>query len=243
MTPPDADPPEERLQKILARAGLGSRRVCEDLIRAGRVTVNGGVVGLGGRAGVGDRIEVDGIPVHRDPSLVYYLLHKPAGVVSTAKDPQGRPTVVSLVPPDTRVFPVGRLDAETEGLIILTNDGELTNLLTHPRHGVPKEYLVHVQGVPSRSALRRLREGVPLDDGLTAPAEVSMPQEGVLRLTIHEGRNRQVRRMCDAVGHPVLRLVRVRIARLTDSSLQAGHWRHLDAAEVRALYQATTDGP
>ncbi len=242
MTPADPDM-EERLQKILARAGLGSRRVCEDLIRHGRVTVNGVVADLGGRARPQDRVEVDGLPVHRDPSLVYYLLHKPAGVVSTAKDPHGRVTVVSLVPDDRRVFPVGRLDADTEGLIILTNDGELTNLLTHPRHGVPKEYLVHVEGTPSRSALRRLREGVELEDGPTAPAEVSMPQEGLLRLTIHEGRNRQVRRMCEAVGHPVLRLVRVRIAHLTDPSLQAGAWRHLDPSEVRGLYRAATAEP
>lgn len=236
----DAAPSPERLQKIMARAGMASRRVCEDMISAGRVKLNGEVATLGDRAVLEDRIEVDGVPLLRDPSLVHYLLHKPAGVVSTADDPQGRQTVVDLVPDERRVFPVGRLDTDTEGLIVLTNNGELTHLLTHPSFGVPKEYLAHVEGVPSRSALRQLREGVELDDGVTAPADVSMPQDGMLRLTIHEGRNRQVRRMCEAVGHPVIRLVRVRIGPVADPKLTAGEWRELDAEEVRSLYASIT---
>ena len=140
-----------------------------------------------------------------------------------------------------RVYPVGRLDADSEGLIILTNDGDLTHRLTHPSFGVPKEYLVHVEGVPQRSALRKLREGLQLEDGMTAPAQVSMPEKGLLRMTIHEGRNRQVRRMCAAGGHPVIRLVRVRIGPVTDSSLAAGSWLELSSEEVRSLYQASAN--
>jgi 23S rRNA pseudouridine2605 synthase len=228
----------ERLQKILSRAGLASRRLAEEMIAAGRVTLNGSVATLGDKAGDGDRIEVDAIPVVTDTSVVHYLLHKPAGVVSTADDPQGRQTVVDLVASDERVYPVGRLDFDTEGLIIVTNDGDLTHRLTHPSFGVPKEYLAHVENTPSRSALRTLREGVELDDGMTAPARVSMPQPGLLRIIIHEGRNRQVRRMCEAVGHPVKRLVRVRIGPISDPSLEAGHWRELSREEVRSLYAA-----
>ena len=231
----------ERLQKVLARSGIASRRVSEDLIEAGRVTVNGQVATLGDKVGESDRIELDGIPVLTDPDLVHYLLNKPRDVVSTAQDPEGRSTVVDLVPTDTRVFPVGRLDADSEGLIIVTNDGDLTQRLTHPSFGVAKEYLAHVEGVPSPSALRRLREGIELEDGPTAPAEVSMPQDGALRLVIHEGRNRQVRRMCAAIGHPVLRLVRVRIGPITDPSLAAGEWRNLTSDEVHSLYEASTN--
>ena len=172
--------------------------------------------------------------------LVYYLLNKPAGVVSTAKDTHGRPTVVDLVPAEPRVYPVGRLDAETEGLLLLTNDGELTNRLTHPRYGVEKEYLANVEPAPVYPrSLRLLRDGVELEDGLTAPARVSQPEPGLLRITIHEGRNRQVRRMCEAVGHTVVRLVRVRIGPLTDRRLRPGEWRPLDPAEVRQLISAT----
>jgi 23S rRNA pseudouridine2605 synthase len=211
------------------------------LIEAGRVSINGKLATLGDKAGESDRIELDGIPVLRDPDLVHYLLHKPRDVVSTAQDPEGRETVVDLVPADTRVFPIGRLDADSEGLIVLTNDGDLTQRLTHPSFGVPKEYLAHVEGMPSRSALRRLREGIELEDGLTAPAEVSMPHDGLLRLVIHEGRNRQVRRMCAAIGHPVLRLVRVRIGPITDPSLAAGEWRDLSRKEIRSLYEASTN--
>ena len=230
----------ERLQKVMAQAGLGSRRACEELIAAGRVGVNGLPAVLGRRVDVRqDRITVDGIPVAVAPGLVYYLLNKPAGVVSTASDPQGRPTVTGLVPAEPRVFPVGRLDAESEGLIILTNDGELTHRLTHPSFGVEKEYIVSVEGVPSAGTLRRLREGVDLSDGRTAPAKVSAAGPGVLRVTVHEGRNRQVRRMGEAVGHPVTRLVRTRIGPLRVGSLRPGTWRPLTVEEVRALERAT----
>jgi 23S rRNA pseudouridine2605 synthase len=230
----------ERLQKVLAAAGYGSRRVCEELIADGRVTVNGDVAVLGRRVDpAADRIEVDGHPAPTRPGLVHYLLNKPRGVVSTAKDTHGRPTVIDLVPPEPRVFPVGRLDADTEGLLVLTNDGDLAQLLTHPSHGVEKEYLVHVAAGPlSAGELRRLRDGVELDDGFTAPAQVSQPEPGVLRITIHEGRNRQVRRMCDAVGHPVQRLVRVRVGSLVDRRLKPGAWRPLTTEEVRTLYES-----
>ncbi|MBW3615096.1 MAG: rRNA pseudouridine synthase [Actinobacteria bacterium] len=237
-------PAGERLQKVLARTGLASRRACEELIAEGRVTVNAEVAELGRRVDpLVDVIEVDGALVPVAPGLVHYLLNKPAGVVSTAADTHGRSTVVDLVPADPRVFPVGRLDADTEGLIVLTNDGELAHRLTHPSFGVEKEYLAHVEGGPGPSALRRLRDGVELDDGPTAPAKVARVDAGVLRITIHEGRNRQVRRMCEAVGHPVLRLVRTRIGPLADRRLKPGEWRPLEAGEVRALAAAATPGP
>jgi 23S rRNA pseudouridine2605 synthase len=231
----------ERLQKVLARAGLGSRRVCDDLIAAGRVSVDGEVAVLGRRVDPErDHIELDGVPVVTQQGLVYYLLNKPTHTVTTADDPEGRPTVVALVPGEPRVFPVGRLDWETEGLLILTNDGELTQRLTHPSHGVEKEYLVEVEGVPSRGALRRLREGVELDDGPSAPAQVRLVQErgdhAAIEIVIHEGRNRQVRRMCDEIGHPVRRLVRTRIGNLVDRELAPGTWRELQQDEVRGLY-------
>jgi len=231
----------ERLQKVLARAGIASRRASEEMIQAGRVTINGQIAALGDKVADSDRIELDGIPVLRDPNLVHYLLHKPRDVVSTASDNENRQTVVDLVPSAIRVYPVGRLDADSEGLIILTNDGDLTHRLTHPSFGVPKEYLVHVEGIPQRSALRSLREGIQLEDGMTAPAQVSMPDQRLLKITIHEGRNRQVRRMCAAIGHPVVRLVRVRIGPITDSSLTAGSWRELTNEEVRSLYQAAAN--
>jgi 23S rRNA pseudouridine2605 synthase len=228
-----------RLQKVLARAGFGSRRVCDDLIADGRVAVNGEIAELGRRIDAEtDRVEVDGVAVSVRPGLVYYLLNKPTGVVTTADDPQGRPTVVGLVPDDPRVFPVGRLDIDTEGLLLLTNDGDLTHRLTHPSFGVEKEYLAQVDGDPSPLEVRKLREGVALDDGVTAPAKASTPSPGVLRITIHEGRNRQVRRMCDAIGHPVRRLVRTRIGPLSDRSLAPGDWRSLTLDEVRALERA-----
>src|SRR6478752_3329508 len=162
-------------------------------------------------------------------------MKKPVDVITTADDPQGRPTVVDVVPTEPRVYPVGRLDADTEGLLLLTNDGELTHRLTHPSFGVDKEYLAHVEGSPSRGALRSLREGVELDDGITAPASASLVGDDVIRLVIHEGRNRQVRRMCEAVGHPVRRLVRVRIGPLRDARLKPGEWRALTAAELIQL--------
>lgn len=230
-------PQGERLQKVLAARGFGSRRVCEEIIAAGRVRVNDEVASLGRRVDVDvDRVTVDGEPIGIRPDLVYYLLNKPAGVVTTADDPQGRPTIVELVPTEPRVFPVGRLDIDTEGLILLTNDGDFAQAIAHPSHGVDKEYLAHVHnGTVAPSALRRLREGVELDDGRTAPADVSQPEPGVLRITIHEGRNRQVRRMCEAVGHPVSRLVRVRIGPIVDRGLGPGEWRELRLDEVRAL--------
>jgi 23S rRNA pseudouridine2605 synthase len=236
----------ERLQKVLARAGLGSRRVCEELIADGRVTVNGEVARLGRRVDPDrDAVALDGVSVIVRDDLVYYLLNKPTGYVSTASDPEGRPTVVDLVPETPRVFPVGRLDSDTEGLLLLTNDGDLTHLLTHPRFGVVKTYLAEVEGDPAPAAVRALREGVELDDGLTAPARVTVVQRrgdtAAVELGIHEGRNRQVRRMCEAVGHPVVRLVRTRIGPLRDGSLKPGTWRALTQAEVRRLYEAASD--
>ncbi len=231
----------ERLQKVLAQAGLGSRRACEELIEEGRVTVNGEVAILGRRVETAaDQVAVDGVVIGVAPGLVYYLLNKPRGVVSTAADPQGRPTVVQLVPDDARVYPVGRLDTDTEGLLLLTNDGELTHRLTHPSFGVEKEYLVEVEGEPTRGTLRILREGVALDDGITAPAKVSAVAPSLLKVVIHEGRNRQVRRMCEAVGHPVQRLVRTRIGPLRDASLEPGAWRALTVDEVRTLERAAS---
>lgn len=239
-----AEIPGERLQKVLASRGWGSRRVCEELIADGKVTVNGEVAVLGRRVDPAvDLIEIDGVPVGIRPDLVYYLLNKPTGVVTTAKDPQRRPTVVQLVPDEPRVFSVGRLDADSEGLLLLTNDGELANRIAHPSSSVDKEYLVTVRtngGRPvSPAAIRALREGVELDDGMTAPAKVSQLDPGVLRITLHEGRNRQIRRMGDAVGHPVTRLVRVRIGPLTDRRLKPGEWRHLTGDEVKDLARAT----
>ena len=223
---------EERVQRALARAGYGSRRACELLIRDGRVTV-------------GDRVDAERETVRVDGRLVlfgqesvYLLLNKPAGVVTTASDPQGRRTVLDLITSSVRVFPVGRLDRNSEGLLLLTNDGRLAHLLTHPSSHVPKEYLVQVSGDPSAADIRRLREGVLLDDGMTSPAQVSRVAPGVLRLVIHEGRNRQVRRMCSAVGHEVQRLVRTRIGPIHDASLPPGSWRALSALEVRRLVES-----
>jgi 23S rRNA pseudouridine2605 synthase len=213
------------------------------LISAGRVKVNGQTATLG-RKVYPDRdvVEVDGVALTVRPGLVCYLLNKPAGVVTTASDPQGRQTVVDLVPTDPRVFAVGRLDASTEGLLLLTNDGDLAQRLAHPSFGVEKEYLAEVAGVPAPGALRRLRQGVELDDGPSAPAKVGAVAPGVLRIVVHEGRNRLVRRMCEAVGHPVRRLVRTRIGPISDPSLRPGSWRALTVAEVRALESASA-GP
>lgn len=237
-------PQGERLQKVLAAHGFGSRRVGEEMIAAGRVRVNGVVAELGRRVDVEkDLVEVDGVPIGVRPGLVYYLLNKPTGVVTTASDPQGRPTVMDLVPGEPRVFSVGRLDLDTEGLLLLTNDGDLANRIAHPSHGVEKEYLAEVSGGEvSGGALRRLRDGVELDDGVTAPAKVTQPEPGVLRITIHEGRNRQVRRMCDAVGHPVSRLVRVRVGPISDRALRPGAWRELTVEELRQLTAAVAGG-
>ncbi len=188
-----------------------------------------------------DLIEIDGAPVGVRPDTVYYLLNKPVDVISTAVDTHGRETVVDLVPEEPRVYPVGRLDADSEGLLLLTNDGELTNRITHPSFGLEKEYLVHVDcsaaGV-SNTAISRLRNGIELEDGMTAPAEVSQLQPGVLRVVIHEGKNRQIRRMCDEVGYSVVRLVRVRIGPLIDRHLLPGQWRHLTSTEVKSLIES-----
>jgi len=232
-------PGTERIQKLLARSGIGSRRRCDDLVASGRVTVDGVTARPGQQVDPTSAVvTVDGVLAPVDPDLVHYVVNKPAGVVTTASDPQGRPTAVSLVPTEPRVFPVGRLDMDTEGLLVVTNDGPLAQLLTHPSHGVPKEYVAEVDGAPSPGALRALRTGVELEDGPTAPATVGVIGPGVLRIVIHEGRNRQVRRMCAAVGHPVRRLVRVRIGPLRDPALPPGTWRSLRPGEVRALAAA-----
>ncbi|MEY2401201.1 MAG: rRNA synthase [Ilumatobacteraceae bacterium] len=237
-------PQGDRLQKVLAVRGWGSRRICEDLISSGRVTVNGEVAVLGRRVDTDqDLVEVDGVPIGVKPGLVYYLLNKPPGVVTTSSDTHGRQTVVELVPDQPRVYPVGRLDIDTEGLLLLTNDGDLAQRLTHPSHGVEKEYLAEVGGGNvAQGKLRQLREGIELEDGMTAPAKVSQPSPGVLRLTIHEGRNRQVRRMCDALGHPVHRLIRVRIGTLRDPALAPGEWRQLTIGEVKELIESVGAG-
>ncbi len=208
------------------------------------MTVDGTAAVLGQRVDVARaKVAVDGVPLPVAPGLVYYLLNKPAGVVTTSADPEGRPTVLGLVPREPRVFSVGRLDRDTEGLLVLTNDGELAHLVTHPSFGVRKVYLAEVEGQPTPAAVRTLRRGVELEDGVTSPATVSVVAPEVLRIGIHEGRNRQVRRMCEAVGHPVRRLVRTRVGPLADRSLAPGEWRPLSAAEVRGLLQeAVADG-
>lgn len=241
----NADDPHltDKLQKVIAEAGIASRRAAERLIEAGRVSVNGEPATIGRRVDPErDTVQIDGSPVPTKPGLVHYLLNKPRGVVSTADDPHGRPTVVSLVPPEPRVYPVGRLDTDSEGLIILTNDGEMTHQLTHPSFGVDKEYLVHVKGRPAPATVRQLREGVELEDGVTAPAKVALVAPTTLRIVIHEGRNRQVRRMCEAVGHRVARLVRTRIGPVADHRLSPGKWRLLSVDEVRALNAAAGAG-
>ena len=229
---------------MLARAGFGSRRVCENLIAAGRVTVDGEIAALGRRVDPAtDRIELDGIRVIVDQSLVHYLLNKPVGVVTTASDPQARQVVVDLVPSEPRVFPVGRLDVDTAGLIVLTNDGDFANRLAHPRHGIEKTYLAELEGVPASADIQRLRTGVWLDDRVTAPARVQLVDRrsgsSAVEITIHEGRNRQVRRMCDEIGHPVIRLVRTRLGPISDPKLAPGEWRVLTVSEIRALYAAS----
>jgi 23S rRNA pseudouridine2605 synthase len=229
-----------RLAKYLAHAGVASRRRAEKLVAAGRVSVGGEVVTDPARD-VGDEsgVAVDGDPVGGAEARVVYALHKPPGVVSTARDPGGHPTVVSLIDDSRRLYPVGRLDADASGLILLTNDGELANRLTHPRFEVPKTYRVRLSGgSPTEAALRRLREGVELEDGMTAPANVRRLGADAIELTIHEGRNRQVKRMCEAVGHRVLALVRTRFGPLNLGDLEPGASRRLTAAEVERLRQA-----
>jgi 23S rRNA pseudouridine2605 synthase len=232
----------ERVQRALARAGFGSRRACEELISAGRVEVNGRVATLGDRVDpAGDRIRVDGRRVSVDPGLRYLALHKPRGVTTTMRDPHAERDLRRFLPRGPRVFPVGRLDRETEGLLLLTNDGELAHRLAHPRHGVEKEYLAEVDGTPSQRQLGRLRRGVRLDDGvaraLAARATGRSGGRGAVRLVLAEGRKREVRRMLDVVGLPVRRLVRTRVGPVRLGKLRAGERRDLTPEEVRALYR------
>jgi 23S rRNA pseudouridine2605 synthase len=229
-----------RLTKYLAAAGVASRRASEDIIRSGRVTVGGAVVTDPARdASPSDRVAVDGRRVAPVPERVVYMLNKPAGVVSTARDTHGRPTVVSLVPAGRRLYPVGRLDRDTTGLILLTDDGDLAHRLTHPRFEVPKTYRAVVNRGPVRaSELKALRTGPELEDGPTAPAQVRLLAPDTLQITIIEGRNRQVRRMCQAVGHPVRALARVRFGPLELGTLKVGAYRRLTETEVASLSRA-----
>jgi 23S rRNA pseudouridine2605 synthase len=230
-----------RLNAYLARAGVASRRRADELIKAGRVRVNGEPGQLNTFVESRDRVEVDGRPVTLQ-RLAYLLLNKPAGVVTTASDPRGRPTVVDLVPGDPRVVPVGRLDADTTGALLLTNDGPLAHRLAHPRYGVEKVYEAEVEGEPDPGTLERLRTGVELEDGPTAPARARRLGPGRIELAIHEGRNRQVKRMLEAVGHPVHRLHRSGYAGLTTEGLEPGAWRELEPSEVDRLRTAPAPG-
>ena len=223
-----------RLNAYLARAGVASRRKADDLIKAGRVTVNGEPGQLNTFVRQRDVVQVDGRRVEKQ-QLTYLLLNKPRDTVTTASDPQGRKTVVELVPGETRVVPVGRLDVDTTGALLLTNDGELAHRLAHPRYGVEKAYVVEVEGEPTDATLEQLRAGVELDDGPTAPAKVRRVTKNILELTIHEGRNRQVKRMLEAVGHPVTRLHRSEYAGLDVDGLEPGRWRELTSDEVERL--------
>ena len=237
-----------RLGKHLAHAGIASRRASEEIVRAGRVTVAGETVTDPARdVGPDDDVRVDGSPVTATgpaPGRAVYAVHKPAGVVSTARDTHGRPTVVSLVTSERRLYPVGRLDADTTGLILLTDDGDLAHRLTHPSFEVPKTYRATVDGGRVGEAdLRRLREGVRLEDGMTAPARVRQLEPGELELTIHEGRKRQVKRMCAAIGHPVVRLRRIAFGPLRLGDLPPGGHRRLEPAEVERLRQAGVKPP
>jgi len=229
-----------RLNAYLARAGVASRRKADDLIKAGRVLVNGEPGQLNTFVEATDRVEVDGREVAKQ-KLAHLLLHKPAGVVTTAHDPQGRPTVVQLVPNEPRVVPVGRLDADTTGALLLTNDGALAHRLAHPRYGVEKVYEVEVEGEPDDDVVRRLADGVQLEDGLTAPARARRLRRNRIELTLHEGRNRQVKRMLEAVGHRVTRLHRSAYAGLTLEGLEPGAWRELEPSEIERL--RTEPGP
>jgi 23S rRNA pseudouridine2605 synthase len=223
-----------RLNAYLARAGVASRRRSDELIKAGRVTVNGEPGQLNTFVRSRDRVELDGVEVELQP-LAYVLLHKPAGSVTTASDPQGRPTVVELVDHPARIVPVGRLDFDTTGALLLTNDGELAHRLAHPRYQVEKVYEAEVEGDPAEGALARLREGIELDDGPTSPAQARRLGPGRVELGLHEGRKHQVKRMLAAVGHPVTRLHRSRYAGLTLEGLEPGAWRELEPSEVERL--------
>ena len=238
----------QRLQKAIANAGLMSRRAAEELIAHGRVTIDGRVAILGDRVEVDrNRVEVDGIPLPVSPALVTYLIYKPIGVVSTASDPEGRPTVIDLVPAEPRVVPVGRLDADSEGLLLLSNDGELVLRVTHPRFGMTKTYVATVAGKPDARVARRLVTGVELEDGVAKARRAKLiqatPDQGLIELVMTEGRNREIRRMLALLGHPVQRLVRTAIGPLTERNLGAGEWRRLDTLEVAALYKAAGTQP
>lgn len=223
-----------RLNAYLARAGVASRRKADDLIKAGRVTVNGDPGQLNTFVQSHDVVEVDGRRVAKQ-TLAYLLLNKPAGTVTTASDPQGRRTVVELVPSEPRVVPVGRLDLDTTGALLLTNDGDLAHRLAHPRYGVEKTYVAELSRAPSDAQIAQLAEGIELDDGPTAPARARRVTKNTVELTIHEGRNRQVRRMFEALGHRVVRLHRSRYAGLSADDLEPGAWRELSADEVERL--------
>jgi 23S rRNA pseudouridine2605 synthase len=231
----------ERLQKVMAHAGVASRRRSEDIIRQGRVAVNGEVVTeLGTRVDPDrDVITVDGKPIEATPTHTYIMLYKPAGVISSVDDPKGRTTVRDLVDVEARIYPAGRLDFDSEGLVLLTDDGELTYRLTHPSYEHEKGYHVLVAGQPTGSTLERLRSGIRLEDGMTAPAEVEVVRrdgsDTWLRIVLHEGRKRQIRRMGDEVGHTVERLIRVRLGTLRLGSLEPGQWRHLARPEIDEL--------
>ena len=231
---------EERLQKVMARSGVGSRRACEELIRQGRVNVDDKIATLGQKVDPArQRIVVDGQLLTDSQQMVYIALHKPRGVLAVSKDDRGRRTVRNLVPLSENLFPVGRLDATSEGLVLLTNDGDLTNQLTHPRHEHAKEYQVSVAGHPSERTLEKWRQGVFLDGKRTAPAKVSVIRRERdntwLRVVLREGRKRQIRRVAAMLGHPVQRLIRVRIGSLHLGELKPGEWRHLTKQELRAL--------
>jgi pseudouridine synthase len=226
-----------RLNAYLARAGVSSRRGADELIKAGRVLVDGRPGQLNTLVGPGVTVELDGRSV-APQRLAYVLLHKPRGVVTTARDPHGRPTVVDLVPAEPRVVPVGRLDADTTGALLLTNDGALAHRLAHPRYEVEKVYEAEVEGRPTEAALERLRQGVVLDDGRTSPAEAKLLRAGVVELTIHEGRKHQVKRMLEAIGHPVRRLHRSRYGGLTLAGLAPREWRALTEGELERLRAA-----
>jgi 23S rRNA pseudouridine2605 synthase len=232
-----------RVQKAIARSGLMSRRAAEEAIKAGRVLVNGEPIVLGDRVDVDqDTVTIDGVPTPVDPDLQTYLLNKPLGVISTADDPQGRATVVDLIDATVRLYPVGRLDADSEGLLLVSNDGELTNRVTHPGFGITKTYLAMVEGAPTPAAVRRLTEGVELEDGpARARAARVVDAHGdraLVEMVMLEGRNREVRRMLEAIGHPVTRLVRTAIGPITDPDLAPGESRRLTASEIRRLLES-----
>ena len=226
----------ERLQKLIARAGICSRREAEKIILSGRVTVDGKIVKeLGAKADLNQKICVDGKPIKTCAEKIYLLLNKPRGYVSTAHDERGRKTVLGLVDTSERVYPVGRLDLNSEGLILLTNDGDLTNLLLHPRFKIRKTYRAKISGTLTEENLDKLRAGIELEDGLTAPAEIYLLGENLVEITIHEGRNRQIRRMFAAIGCDVTRLKRIKFANLTLDGLKVGASRKLTAEEVATL--------